>query len=79
MKQSEVYGYNYPLNWDEDELLDKVKEALVRQVGYELSLFEPYENDVEKLAEADWISMSEAQGLISKWIEKWIDEHIQII
>ena len=79
MKQSEVYGYNFPLNWDGDAPIEKVKEALIRQVGYEIAVFEPYENDVEKLAEVDGISMSEAHNYISKWIERWVDEHIQLI
>ena len=53
MKQSEVYGYNFPLNWDGDTPIEKIKEALIRQIGYEITVFEPYENDVEKLADVD--------------------------
>lgn len=79
MKISEIYGYNFPLNWDGETPIDKIKEALVRQIGYEISVLEPYSDDVERLAEDDWITISEAHSYISKWIEKRVDEHIQII
>lgn len=53
MKISEAYGYNFPLNWDGETPIDKIKEALVRQIGYEISVLEPYSDDVERLAEDD--------------------------
>ena len=64
MRQSRVYGYNFPLNWD--DLMDKVKEALQRQVEYELIYYEPYERDIPMLAKSDNIDESKVWGEIAK-------------
>lgn len=77
MRQSRLYGYNFPLNWN--DLMDKVKEAMQRQVEYELTVYEPYERDIPMLAKSDNIDESKVWGEIAKWIDEWCDEHIQII
>ncbi len=64
MRQSRVYGYNFPLNWN--DLMDKVKEALQRQVEYELTVYEPYERDIPMLAKADNIDKSKVRSEIVK-------------
>lgn len=76
MRQSRLYGYNFPLNWD--DLMDKVKEALQRQVEHELIVYEPYERDIPMLAKSDNIDESKVWREIVKWIDEWCDEHIQI-
>ena len=77
MRQSRIYGYNFPLNWN--DLMDKVKEAMQRQVEYELAVYEPYERDIPMLAKSDNIDESKVWSEIAKWIDEWCDEHIQII
>lgn len=64
MRQSRIYGYNFPLNWN--DLMDKVKEAMQRQVEYELIAYEPFERDVPMLAKSDNIDESKVWGEIAK-------------
>lgn len=77
MRQSEVYGYNFPLNWD--DLMEKIKEAVMRQVEYEITTYEPYKNDIEMLSKSDNVEEMRIWRHIEKWIGEWCDEHIQII
>lgn len=64
MRQSRVYGYNFPLNWS--DLMDKVKEAMQRQVEHELIVYEPYERDIPMLAKSDNIDESKVRSEIAK-------------
>lgn len=64
MRQSRLYGYNFPLNWN--DLMDKVKEAMQRQVEYELVYYEPFERDIPMLAKSDNIDESKVWGEIAK-------------
>lgn len=77
MKKSEAYGYNFPLNWD--DVMDKIKEGLQRQIEFEVIAYEPYEMDFPILAKEDGIELTQVWGEVAKWIDKWCDEHIQII
>lgn len=77
MRQSEVYGYSFPLNWD--DLMEKVKEAVMRQVEYEIGVYEPYENDIEMLSKSDNVEAMRVWRHIEKGVREWCDEHIQII
>ena len=57
MKQSEIYGYNFPLNWGNgEELLDRIKSGIKREVEYEIMVEEPFENDIEMLGKSDNMS-----------------------
>ena len=77
MKQSEVYGYNFPLNWD--NVMDHVVEAVQRQIEWEMINYEPYERDIPMLAKSDDIPEHKVWGEVMKGIDKWCEEHIQII
>lgn len=46
--------------------MDKVKEAMQRQVEYELIAYEPFERDVPMLAKSDNIDESKVWGEIAK-------------
>lgn len=76
MKQSEIYGYNFPLNWN--DLMEKIKEAVMRQIEYEIEVYEPYENDIEMLSKSDNIEAMKVWRHIEKGVGEWCDEHIQI-
>ena len=76
MKQSEIYGYNFPLNWN--DLMEKIKEAVMRQIEYEIEVYEPYENDIEMLSKSDNIEAMKVWKHIEKGVDEWCDEHIQI-
>ena len=80
MKQSEIYGYNFPLNWGNgEELLDRIKSGIKREVEYEIMVEEPFENDIEMLGKSDNMSDHKVWEYIIRWIEDWVDEHIQIV
>ena len=66
MKISALYGYNFPLNWAETDLAYKIKEAIKRQIEFEVITYEPYENDIENLSKADNISQTKVWAEIDK-------------
>ncbi len=59
--------------------MDKIKEAVMRQVEYEIEVYEPYGNDIDMLSKSDNIEAMRVWKHIEKWISDWCDEHIQII
>lgn len=77
MKTSEIYGYNFPLNWD--DIIGKIKDGLIKQIEYEIDTYEPYGNDIEMLWKSDNIEASQVWKEIEKWIAQWVDDHIELV